>query len=187
MPSEVYGHAETRMHRIEVEDMAEALLKYPNGGTGYLYCSTNEAGPGQMIEIFGEKGKLVYRNGELKLYRFEQGIRSFIAHSKEIWSGPGMVEVPIEITNTQTGHADVIANVARHLLHGEELITPGESGVASLELANGIMLSSYEKRWIKLPLGRAKYDALLAKFRSGSKFVKQAVKAKRVTDPRQKI
>ena len=33
----VYGRTETRLHNIEVEDLAEALLTYPDGGTGYLY------------------------------------------------------------------------------------------------------------------------------------------------------
>lgn len=184
MPSEVYGHVETRMHRIEVEDLAEALLKYPDGGTGYLYCSTNEAGPGQMIEIFGDKGKLIFRNGELKLYRFKPGIERYLVFSKKIWGGgPDIVEVPLKITEKGPDPANVIANLVRHLLHGEKLLTPGESGVGSLELANAIMLSSRESRWVKLPISRAKYDAFLVKLRRGSKFVKQAVQVKRITDP----
>lgn len=186
MPCEVYGRTETRMHRIEVEDVAEALLKYPAGGTGYLYCSTNEFGPGQMIEIFGDKGKLILRNGELKLYRFKPGIQRYLALSKKMWGGPDLVEVPLRIPAKKTGHASVIANFVRHLLYGEKLVTSGESGVASLELANAIMLSSRENRWVKLPISRAKYDALLAKLRRGSKFVKQTVQVKRITDPRHK-
>lgn len=186
MPSEVYGRTETRMHRIEVEDLAEALLKYPNGGTGYLYCSTNESGPGQMIEIFGEKGKLVLRNGELKLYRFKPGIQRYLAFSKKMWGAPDTIEVPLKIPEKKSGHASVIANLVRHLLHAEKLRTPGASGVASLELANAIMLSAREKRWVKLPVSRAKYDALLAKLRRGSKFAKQAARVERITDPRHK-
>jgi len=186
MPSEVYGHTETRMHRIEVEDLAEALLKYPNGGTGYLYCSTNESGPGQMIEIFGDKAKLVYRNGELKLYRFKPGIRRYLERSQEMWAGPELVEVPLKIPEKKSGHASVIANLVRHLLHGEKLFTPGEGGVASLELANAIMLSSHENCWVKLPISRTKYDALLARLRHGSQFVKHAAQAKRITDPHHK-
>ncbi|MCG2660654.1 MAG: Gfo/Idh/MocA family oxidoreductase [Kiritimatiellae bacterium] len=186
MPSEVYGRTETRMHRIEVEDLAEALLKYPNGGTGYLYCSTNESGPGQMIEIFGEKGKLVFRNGGLKLYRFKPGIQRYLAFSKKMWGAPDTVEVPLKIPEKKSGHASVIANLVRHLLYGEQLFTPGESGVASLELANAIMLSSRENRWVKLPISRVKYDALLTKLQRVSKFVKQAVQVKRITDPHHK-
>lgn len=186
LPSAVYGHTEARMHRIEVEDLAEALLQYPNGGTGYLYCSTNEAGPGQMIELFGDKGKLVFRNGELKLYRCKPGIQRYLALSKKMWGTPELVEVPLKIPAKQSGHISVIANLVRHLLYGEKLFTPGASGVASLELANAIMLSSHEKRWVKLPIRRATYDAFLAKLRRGSKFVKQAAQVRRITDPRHK-
>ncbi len=187
MPSAVCGNTETRMHRIEVEDLAEATLKYPGGGTGYLYCSTNESGPGQMIEIFGDKGKLVLRNNELKFFQFKPGIKRFLATSKEMWGGPQLVEVPLKIPVKKTGHASVIGNMVRHLLRGEKLLTPGASGVASLELANAIMLSAYEKRWIKLPISRAKYDTMLAKLRRGSKFVKQVEQVKRITDPQHKI
>ncbi len=186
MPSEVFGRTETRMHHIEVEDLAEALLKYPDGGTGYLYCSTNESGPGQMIEVFGDKGKLVLRNGELKLYRFKPGIQKYLAHSKKVWGGPDLIEVPIKIPADTWGQPSVMANLVRHLLYGEKLVTPGESGVASLELANAIMLSAHEKRWIKLPISRAKYDAFLAELRRKSKFVKHLAKVKRITDPTHK-
>lgn len=186
LPSAVYGRTETRMHRIEVEDLAEALLKYPNGGTGYLYCSTNEAGPAQMIEVFGDKGKLILRSGELKLYRFKPGIQRYLAVSKKMWGGPDLVEVPLKIPDKRTGHANVIANLVRHLLHGEKLFTPGASGIASLELANAIMLSAYEDRWVKLPIRRAQYDALLAKLRRTSKFVKPTEQVKRITDPQHK-
>ena len=57
----------------------------------------------------------------------------------------------------------------------------------SLELANGIMLSSSEKRWVKLPISRARFDALLAGLRRRSKSARRAVRVRRVTDPRQKI
>lgn len=185
MPSAVYGRVETRMHRIEVEDQAEALLKYPGGATGYLYCSTNEFGPGQMIEVFGDKGKLVLRNGELTLFRFKPGIRKAITHTRKPWDTPKLEPVPLKIPVKITGHFCVIQNMARHLLYGERLVTPGASGIDSLELANAITLSSHLDKWVKLPLRRANYDALLAKLRRESKFVKKG-RDLRVTDPRHK-
>lgn len=185
-PCEVYGRIETRLHKIEVEDQAEAMLKYPDGGTGYLYCSTNEAGPGQMIEVFGDKGKLVLRNNELTLYKFKPGIKKHIATYKKTWGAPEAIEVPLKITGKKTGHGAVIRNMVRHLLYGEKLATTGESAVASLELANAIMLSSFENKWVKLPISRKRYDAFLTKLRKESKFVKKTKKGLRVTDPRHK-
>ncbi len=183
MPSEVFGRIETRMHHIEVEDQAEAMLKYPDGGTGYLYCSTNEAGPGQMIEIFGDKGKLVLRDKKLSFYRFKPAIRKHMETYNRMWGKPEVIEEPIKVKEKKTGHADVIRNLIRHILFGEKLVVPGESGLDSLELANAITLSSFEKQWVKLPISRKKYDALLERLRRKSRFVKNKQKIQRVTDP----
>jgi predicted dehydrogenase len=182
-PSEVFGDISTRMHRIEVEDQALALLKYPNGAIGYLYCSTNEAGPGQSIEVFGEKGKLIYRDGKLSLHRFAPGIKEHIVNADSMWSGPKCEEVPLEIPQEEIGHIRVIRNVVRHILFKEPLRVDAETGLASLELANAITLSSFEKRWVKLPLNEKKYDELLARLRRSSKFVKKNVHTQRTTDP----
>ncbi|MDD5482542.1 MAG: Gfo/Idh/MocA family oxidoreductase [Kiritimatiellae bacterium] len=167
MPEEVFGNIATRMHRIEVEDEAAAMLRYPNGGIGYLYCSTIEAGPGQMIEIFGDKGKLVWRNGALSFYRFRPAIGRAIKNSRK-WCGIEALEKKMKLDDKPGGPVCVHGNMVRHLLRGEKLVTPGASGVASLELANAITLSSFEKRWIKIPISRRKYDRLLASLRRKS-------------------
>lgn len=182
MPSEVFGIIATRMHRIEVEDQAEAILRYPNGGIGYLYCSTIEAGPGQMIEIFGDKGKLIWRDGKLSFYRFQPPIRRAIKNAP-MWGGIKAVEEPLKLEKSPASHAGVVGNLVRHLLHGEKLVTPGASGLASLELANAIMLSSFEKRWVKIPISRLKYDKMLDSLRRNSRFFKGNVREEHTTDP----
>lgn len=182
-PSEVLAEVSTRMHHIEVEDQACALLKYPNGATGYLYCSTNEAGPGQSIEVFGERGKLIYRDGKLSLFRFTPGIQEHIRKADSMWSSPTCEEVPLVIAEEEIGHIRVMRNVTRHILFREPLRVAADTGLASLELANAITLSSFERRWVKLPLNRRRYDALLARLRRTSRFVKKNVHVQRVTDP----
>ncbi|MHB9025276.1 MAG: Gfo/Idh/MocA family protein [Armatimonadota bacterium] len=182
-PSSVYGRTETRLHRIEVEDIGEAMLTYPDGGSGYLYCSTNEAGPGQMIEVFGDCGKLIYRDGVLKLYRFEPSITEFTRTSTKMWGGPQCTEETLDIPETPCGHDVITRNFARHLLYDEPLIAPGEDGIASLELANAIWLSAYLNKPVDLPISRAAYDAMLTRFRTESTFVKGVVGVHRETDP----
>lgn len=201
LPSAVFGRTCTRMHAIEVEDQAEALLKFPNGGAGYLYCSTCETAPGQLIELFGDKGKLVLRDGELSFYHFHPGIRAHIKTCEDMWAKPNVFQVPINIPQvhssyadyeaplqvipeSQPGHAKVLTNMVRHILFGDKLATPGASGLASLELANAVTLSSHEGRWVNLPISRSKYDALLNRLQRESKFVKKAVKVQRATDPK---
>jgi predicted dehydrogenase len=187
LPQTVYGKIDHRMHNIEVEDTAEAMLRFKNGGSGYVYCTTNESRPGEMIEICGDKGKLIFRDGQLSFYRFNPTLSKHIKTSKEMWSGPDIKQVPLRISNKKTGHIDVIRNFVNNILDGEKLRTPAESGLGSLELANAIMLSSFEDRWITLPISRRKYDQQLSKLRRNSKFVKKNVKQQRVTDPHVKV
>ena len=183
-PSSVYGRTETRLHHVEVEDIAEAMLTYPDGGSGYLYCSTNEPGAGQMIEVFGDKGKLCYRNGDLTLYRFAPSVSEHVRTAIGMWGGPESTEVPITIEETELGHNIVIRNLARHLLYGEPLIARGEEGLASVELANAVWLSAYRNAPVTLPLDRAAYDAFLEEKRATSTFIKQVASIEHETDPR---
>ena len=191
MPSEVFGKTETRMHRIEVEDHAEALLKYKNGARGYLYCSTNEPESGSMIELSGDKGRLTIRDNQLEFYRFSPPISKHLKGAKEVWNKPEIQKLtPAELPKVQTmkagGHEAVLRNLVNHLLDGKALLTPGASGLGSLELANAITLSSHDGKWTRLPIDRKKYDHLLFKLQRASKFVKKNVKEVRQTDPQHK-
>lgn len=183
MPSSVYGRVETRLHDIEVEDLGEAMLTYPDGGTGYLYCSTTEAGPGQMIEVFGDQGKMIYRDGQLKYFRFEPGIAEFTRTNTAMWGGPNCIEEELTIEDSPNGHQVIQRNFARHILFGEALISPGADGLRSLELANAIWLSAHTKQPVSLPISREAYAAFLAEKRSTSTYVKKAVEVQRTTDP----
>ena len=182
MPSKVRGDCQTLMHHIEVEDRAEAWLTYKNGATGYFYCSTCDPAPGQMIEVLGDKGKLIWRDGTLRLIQFPKGgLKKFIKSTKEKWGKPSK-EVEIKIKDRSCGHWRVMENMARCLLKGEELKSSGESGLDSLDLTNAIMLSSWTGEEVKLPTSRRKYDQYLADLRKKSKF-KKKVSQNLQTDP----
>lgn len=185
MPVSVRGTVDTRLHHIEVEDFAQATMTFKDGGAGYFYCSTNEPSPGQMIEVYGDKGKLCFRNGELHFWTCTPPVTEFTkTWTGSMWGGPKVEEVQLKIKPKQTGHYTVHRNFARHIRRGEELIATGESGLASLELANAITLSSFTNEEIKLPLKRRQYDQLLEKLRKESTFKKKGVKVQRITDTR---
>lgn len=163
-PCEVYGRTETRMHDIEVEDLAEAMLKYPDGATGYFYCSTCEPAPGQMIEIFGDKGKLIFRNNKLKFFRYDPPVD---LHNRDnldpaALAAPRLIEEKLGIKARATDYTQVFENMTLHLLKGDALLTPGATGLASLELANAITLSSHLSKPVRLPISRRMYDRFLA-------------------------
>ena len=152
------------MHKIEVEDLAEAMLKYPGGGTGYFHCSTCEPDPGQMIEIFGDKGKLVFRDGALKLFRYDPpvDVHNRINREPGTLAAPRLIEQKIRVEQRETDHAQVIENMTLHLLKGVPLLSAGATGLASLELANAVTLSSHLGRPVKIPISRRMYDRFLA-------------------------
>lgn len=97
LPSGVTAKVRTRLHKIEVEDEACALLEYPNGAWGYYYTTTNEVPATTLMEISGDKGKLLYHNGSLKFYSFKSSIAEFTFSSKDMWASPEVVEEKPEL------------------------------------------------------------------------------------------
>jgi len=181
-PKAVLGMTATAMHKIEVEDLAEARLEFAGGGTGYVYVTTNEPGPSLTVEIYGDQGKLLFRDWQLKYYRFPRAITEFTKNNTEMWGKPAVEEVPLDIPAAETGHADVMRNFARHILHGEELLCSGASALTQIEVANAIILSGKLGKPVKLPLDRKAYGKFLAKLRASSK-EKRGVVEQRITDP----
>lgn len=187
LPKSLTGHVRTHgMHDIEVEDQAEALLRYPGGGTGYVYASTTEPKHHEMLEIVGTRGSVCFRHGKMECLVFDDDIRTISAAPDEnIWRRPeirdvtpAVAEVPI---NRLQGMA--LANFSRHIRYDEPLRCDAESARLSLELANAITLSSHLGREVALPIDRAVYDALLEERRAASR-PKRCLRESRATDPR---
>jgi predicted dehydrogenase len=65
MPDRVMCSLATRIHRIEVENTAEAVFHYADGRMGHFYVSTAHEPALHRIEVFGDKGTLVAEGGKL--------------------------------------------------------------------------------------------------------------------------
>lgn len=183
LPSRVTARVRTRLHKIEVEDEATALLEYPNGAWGYYYTSTNEVPATTLMEISGDKGKLVYEDGSLKLYSLKTSIPEFTFSSEEMWAAPEVTEEKIELPQCETGHKEIIRNFCRSILFEEELIAPGEKGLWTVEFLNALILSGKKNKSVNIPVDRGEYEELLESLRKTSQ-EKKVGKIKRVTDPR---
>jgi len=182
MPSKVYGLCKALMHDIEVEDHAEAMLEYPNGASGYFYTSTCEVGE-RLLEIVGDKGRLRLAGDKLSLWRFEPSVSRFNRTNKEMWGAPSVRPVELDVQECDNGHHVILRNFARAILHGEPLISPGQVGLASLELANAIILSSYKRKPVEIPIDRAEYHKLIDRLRRKSRFKDEWGLSKWETDP----
>jgi predicted dehydrogenase len=181
MPSRAIAQVSTRQHNIEVEDEAAAMLEYPNGAIGYMLESVNEQPTGSRIELCGEKGKIVIEGRRLRFWRVKPGVRAFSDTTVHMWGRPDVEEVEVPLEERETGHAAIVRNTALSILHGEALISPGPEAIASLELANAILLSGHKNKPVDLPVDRAEYDAFIAEKQASSR--DKQVEDKRITDP----
>jgi predicted dehydrogenase len=184
LPKTIKGETRTRLHDIEVEDEAFAILEYANGAHGYLYASTTEVPNHNLLEICGDKGKLVLDNGKLRLYGLETPIREFTEVNESMWASPksSPTEVTLPAEPSIKGHAAITQNFARSILFGEPLISPGEDGLNAVELINGLILSGKTGKAVSVPVDRAAYEALIAELKATSR-EKATIKEQRVTDP----
>ena len=183
LPLSVLGRVGTKCHSIEVEDHAEAMLTFKNGATGYIYTSTNEPEQGISMDITFERGRLVYRDGKLEMSTYANPLTRHIKTSRELWNRPEVKTTEVKFRPKKTGHFQVIQNFARHVLYKEKLLCSGESALASLEVANAILLSSDRGQEVSLPTPRRAYDALLKRLRDSSTFRKKVTGGKPQTDP----
>jgi len=184
MPTRVRGVTRTLMHQIEVEDHAEAMLQYENDGVGYLCASTCEPGPGRIIQIWGEKGKLQLDSSGLSFTRYTPGVSEFSRNSTEMWGKLKSEEVELDMPECESGHHVILRNFARAILYGEELIAPGPEGERSLELANAIMLSSHRDEPVDIPIDREAFNELMEELCATSRYDEsQAGNVRRETDP----
>jgi len=184
LPEKVEAKMRTRLHNIEVEDEAHAVLEYPNGAWGYYYITTCEAGGTSYLELAGDKGKLILRDKELTLHTFSQSLSEFTFKAENMWASLEVKEEKIEIpSNIETGHGVIIKNFARAILYNEQLMTPGEEGLKSVEFINAVILSAKKGKPVKIPINRKEFDALMEELKKTSK-PKKSAKDQRVTDPK---
>jgi len=181
LPSKVTAYTATRNHNIEVEDVASAMLEYPNGAVGYVYCSTTEAPGTDIMEFAGEKGKLQVVGKTIRFWELPQGVKAFSDSSTDMWTRPEVVEVDLEIPECESGHIAILRNMARHLLHGEELIAPGVEGIKTVEMIDAMILSGKTGKPVDVPVDRVLYDAFIEDMKKQSK-PKETGPDRRVTD-----
>lgn len=175
-PEKISAHAHIgKYHEIEVEDEVTAYFEHPDGMIGHLIVSTAESPGSNRMEIVGENGKLVYENDKLV---FSRNRVSMLKFSQETDISFGKVEnweSEIPIPKSPIGHNVVAEKFFKRILSGGqgELIAFGHEGLNSVQIANGIMLSSFTKSVVDVPIDADAYEAKLKELIAGSKFVKK--------------
>lgn len=167
-PAKVWGWTRTRMHHIECEDTAQAMLEMPNGAPGYFTASTAEmlGGPRQRITIIGERGALELADNALTLTRFQPDIRTFSETSDGVWASPAFTQEQLAFESDGGGHLAVYRDLEAAMRECRRPLCDGREARGSLELANAIIYSSHTNEPVTLPLDRTAYSALLAKLQT---------------------
>ncbi|OGS27778.1 MAG: hypothetical protein A2297_09915 [Elusimicrobia bacterium RIFOXYB2_FULL_48_7] len=182
LPCKVQARTRTKLHKIEVEDEADAQLYYPNGAWGYYYTTTNEMAGEKYktarIEVCGDKALMIYSGGELRLLKFKPSITEHNKTNTQVWNAPEVEEVKIELQPAEKGHKEIIRNFCATILGQEKLIAPGEQGLMSVEFIDALILSGKTGKPVEIPVKRSKYDKMLEKLKASGivKVVKNAVR-----------
>ncbi len=152
LPKKVTAFAEYgKYYDIEVEDEVTAYLNYDNFSVVYI-ASTGEAPGTNRLEIVGDMGKLVYENGKIIFSRNKISEREFNKTNTIPFGKPEMSEIEIEPYSGAMKLSNLTQNLVSAILHGEELISSGESGEDELRLSNAIHLSSWLHETVDVPV-----------------------------------
>ena len=170
MPSQVMALNDAYAHQIEVEDMASALLRYPNGGHGFLHANTVEAPGGNRMEFVGDRGKVIVDGGTVRLCRTSHSIKEWITGFDQMWGSVDATWEDIEVTEQAGGHLAILVNLIAAIRNGEPLASPGSEGLNSVELASAIILSARRSKLVTIPVDRAEYDQLIDELIAGSSY-----------------
>ena len=176
MPSAVRAAAFLgKYHDIEVEDEVDAFLEYPDGTTGVFIATTGEAPGTNRLEIAGQRGRLVYENGELKFRRNEIPGDEYIRETQSAFGVPPYwdVSVPIPAGVRGARHHLLIQNFVNAILHKEELIAPLPEAIRGLEIGNAMLYSGLKNETVTLPLDAARYEEMLSGLIAKSRYVKR--------------
>lgn len=179
VPTQVHAFCEFgKHHDIEVEDEVSAYFRYQNGATGGFIGSTGEAPGVNRFDIVGDKGSLLFESGQLSLTLNSQSTVAFNKQTSDMFGMPESHTRQIEINESVNQHAVVLSNFIQAILHDEPLIATAKDGLASMDIANAMLLSSWQNQSVTLPLNRQLYQQHLdAKIASSSLRKKSSRKA----------
>lgn len=151
-----------KTHPIEVEDEVSAILEFADGATGHFITSTGEAPGTNRLEICGDRGKLVFENGQLLFRRTRTSVSEYNRTSPERFRPPEVWDVTVPIRpGPQDPWKAITQNFVNAILKDEPLIAPGIEGVYSLELGNAMLMAGLTRKPVDLPLHAEQYDLFL--------------------------
>lgn len=147
-----------KWHDIEVDDDVTAYMEFPSGATGSFITSTGDAPGTNRFEILCSKGKLVYENETLTIYRHKEELDNCIYNSKLGFNAPECeIETILLDKEKNTQHVGILNNFINAVLGKEELFIDGLDGIKCVEIINAMLLSTFKDKTITLPIDDDEY------------------------------
>ena len=163
MPRQIIAALDTRLHKIEVENTANAICLYGGGKNGYIYATTAEAPGMEQLMVAGDNATLIAEGNSLRMGRLARPISADIAASKQRMKAPQCVWEQVEVPRAPSGHIEVIRAFARHVLGGSDMVASGEEAINELEISNAVYVAGFKHKTADLPVDAAEIDRLLAR------------------------
>ncbi|MBR3840207.1 MAG: Gfo/Idh/MocA family oxidoreductase [Erysipelotrichales bacterium] len=181
MPNELYANIPFgKYNDFEVDDEVMLLMNYENGTSGQLLLTTGEAISEERLEIVGDLGKLVMVEDEITEY-----FHSSSSEYRQTTTGFSNEYLDIEkhVTSFASSHGTdnnsiipsmapyvgMLENFTKAITDNEPLVTPGEEGYYSLELANAAYVSATKRTVVKFPLDCKEFDECLKELQEREK------------------
>jgi predicted dehydrogenase len=126
-------------------------------------------------QISGDRGTLEYRDEKnansqspdtFVLGRYQQPMRAFISENDGVSSQNTTTWEEVSVEAFREGPT-LLESFVSAVLDGGEPITTGASALWALEVINGMILSGVRQEVVRLPVDRAKYDALIKDLAEG--------------------
>jgi predicted dehydrogenase len=167
LPKQLTAWTRTQLHPIEVEDTVQAMLEWEDGCLGSVHISTAESGREERLEIAGTAGVMRIAQGKILVNLFETHLEQFAIENHNMWAAPSSKPFDLDMPAGQGDHVAVYQNLHSAILEGTPLLISAEEARHSLELANAMILSSYQKQALSLPIDRQTYSTLLESLKTG--------------------
>ena len=131
----VYGRSGTFAHNIETEDLSMALITFENDAWGSIVTTTaSYPRLGSSIEITGENGSIVWRDGNVELYKLKDNPE------------PSLDEFKLDPERPRNIIEDMVSAIKK----GSKVMVDGVEGRKSVAIINAIYESSKTGKVIEL-------------------------------------
>ena len=175
-PSQVWAQCRFgQWHDIEVEDDVTALLTYKNGATCSFITTTGETPGTNRLEIVAENGTVIADESGLRLFKNNISISEFCRSTDQPFGKPTVEEVKIPVDGKGSQHRGILQNFVDNVLDQTPLLAPATEGIHSVELANAMLLSTFENQSVRMPLDGDRYWRHLEQRIANSSYQKKTV------------